>query len=249
MNPSFPPGIGLRTFANSPETNRIRFSLDGSVRFAPFGALDCCAPPDCGAGSVRNDGRKEMLSPEGKFPVELRSDDGKRGIFGKSAAANEKSSNDIGSQLDITNRAPPCPGTRLFYDAPGRLSSGSVQNYWETTVTPWRSIRMGKSSPPQATTEFSTRSRASGSINSTRHPPPPAPQTFPASAPFRRAPLIIASIVFVEMVGRLRRRKVHSACITRPGSSLLRWSDRAPRKWPQPSRWSHRCLRPREPPK
>src|SRR5260221_12007929 len=144
MNPSFPTGIGLGTLTNSPETNRIRFSLDGSVRFAPFGALGCCAPPDCVVGSVRNDGRKEMLSPEGKFPDEMCSDDGKSEIFGKSAAANEKNSNEMGSQLDITNRAPPCPGTRLFYDAPGRLRSGSVQNYWETTVTPWRSIRMVK---------------------------------------------------------------------------------------------------------
>jgi hypothetical protein len=52
-----------------------------------------------------------MLSPEAKFPEALRSDAGKRGIFGKSAAANERSTNEMGSQLDITNGATPQPGT------------------------------------------------------------------------------------------------------------------------------------------
>jgi hypothetical protein len=51
-----------------------------------------------------------MLSPEGKFPEALRSDAGKSGSFGKSAAANEKTSNEMGSQLDIANREPQ-PGT------------------------------------------------------------------------------------------------------------------------------------------
>src|SRR5437899_1956397 len=114
MKPSFPPGIGLRTFANSPETNRIRFSLEGSVRFAPFGPFDCWAPPDCVLGSVRNAGRNEMLSPEEKPPEALRSGAGKRGSFGKSAAANAKTSNEMGSQLDIAIRAPPGQGPAYF---------------------------------------------------------------------------------------------------------------------------------------
>jgi len=55
-----------------------------------------------------------MLSPDGKFPEEFRSDAGKSGIFGKSAAANEKTSNEMGSQLYIANRTPPHLGLSLY---------------------------------------------------------------------------------------------------------------------------------------
>lgn len=88
----------------------------------------------------------------------------------------------------------------------------------EITWTPSRSIRKGSSIPPAAVTAASTRARASGSITSVRHPPPPAPHTFPPSAPFLRAEEIMRSITGVEIVGRFCRRKSHSSRTRRPSS-------------------------------
>src|SRR2546422_9060291 len=45
---------------------------------------------------------------------------------------------------------------------------------------------MGSTSAPDSRMAVSTRSRASGSTKRTTQPPPPAPQTLPASAPLRR---------------------------------------------------------------
>src|SRR5712692_11442411 len=86
------------------------------------------------------------------------------------------------------------------------------------TCTPRRSMRIGSSAPPAERTAISTRGRASGSITSTRQPPPPAPQTLPPRAPCRRAAAMMRSIVGVEMVGRLRRRNSHSSRTRRPTS-------------------------------
>ena len=93
--------------ANSPETYRIRASLEGSVRLALLGAGGFCGAPDCAGPSARIRGRNEMFSPEREFPAKLRSGAGKTGSFGKSAAANAKTSSEMGSQLDIANRHHP----------------------------------------------------------------------------------------------------------------------------------------------
>src|SRR5580692_3026365 len=85
-------------------------------------------------------------------------------------------------------------------------------------ATPARSIFIGSNLAPSATMAASTRARASGSISNVTHPPPPAPQTFPASAPRRRAEEITRSTSGVEIVRRLRRRNSHSSRIRRPAS-------------------------------
>src|SRR2546427_8185845 len=77
---------------------------------------------------------------------------------------------------------------------------------------------MGRTCASASMRAFSTRSLASGSIKRTTQPPPPAPQTLPASSPFRRAPSITRSMVFVEIVGKFLLRKDHSSVIRRPAS-------------------------------
>src|SRR5260370_633496 len=62
---------------------------------------------------------------------------------------------------------------------------------------------MGRTSAPASRTDVSTRSRASGSIKSTTQPPPPAPQTLPASAPLRRALSTAPAHVLVLAVGKI----------------------------------------------
>ncbi len=91
-----------------------------------------------------------------------------------------------------------------------------------------RSIAIGSSVAPAATTADSTRARASGSISNVTQPPPPAPQTFPASAPWRRAEEITLSISGVEMERRLRRR--NPPFFGASGAQLLSiYSARSPR--------------------
>jgi hypothetical protein len=104
----------LRTLANSPDTYRIRASLEGSVRLEFLAAEDCGVFPDCASWLASSSGKTGMLSPDEKFPAEFRSDAGKRGSFGKSAAANTMTSNEMANQLDITNRVPPQRGLRYF---------------------------------------------------------------------------------------------------------------------------------------
>src|SRR5258708_25805242 len=121
----------------------------------------------------------------------------------------------------------------IFYDAESPLNSsplrGKTLRLQETfTCTPERSSFMGRTSPPASTTAASTRSRVSGSISSTTQPPPPAPQTLPASAPFRRVSATILSMVFVVIGGMLSLRKLHSSPIKRPTSAQLARSS-APR--------------------
>src|SRR6202008_5106340 len=101
---------------------------------------------------------------------------------------------------------------------PGALSSTLKQKfYWETTVTPCRSTFVGRSCPPDSTTVFSTFSPASGSINKTTHPPPPAPHTLPPRAPLRRGVAIIRSMALGEIVGRIFERDCPFTFISRPG--------------------------------
>jgi len=65
----------------------------------------------------------------------------------------------------------------------------------------------------------------------TTQPPPPAPHTFPASAPLRRAFSITRSMVFVEIVGKFRLRKDHSSRIRRPASSQSGFSSATRISW------------------
>src|SRR5262249_27164026 len=90
--------------------------------------------------------------------------------------------------------------------------------YCVFTLTPCRATFIGSSVAPTLSITASTFARASGSITSATHPPPPAPHTLPAAAPLRRAPEMIRSIIGVEIVGRLRRRIAHSSFTSRPSS-------------------------------
>src|SRR5215469_2479653 len=125
MKPSFPPGIGLRTFANSPETKRISASFEDSVRLVFFGGVDFAALFGCCASAART-GRTEMLSPEAGASGDFRNSGCKKVSLGKSAAASARRRSGMENQWNIAERAHP-GRPWVFYDAASPLSSGVVE--------------------------------------------------------------------------------------------------------------------------
>src|SRR5258708_13650315 len=108
-----------------------------------------------------------------------------------------------------------------------------IRDYDTVTCTPERSIFIGRIWPPAFSTAFSTALRAPGSISITTQPPPPAPHTLPDRAPFFRAPSMMRSIVFVEIVGKLFFLNSHSSRINRPVSFQSEFSTDSP--FPSPT--------------
>src|SRR5579883_359250 len=125
--PSFPAGIGFTAFANSPETYRIKASLDSSVKVALFDAGACLLPVACGASPASITGNTGIDWPSSELPEFSGTFEGTSVAFGKSAAANTKTSKEIEIQLDMVNDQAPTPAPAVFYDAASRLSSGLLQ--------------------------------------------------------------------------------------------------------------------------